>query len=1201
MEVNWNKKGLGLIENLEEDLLSYFQCIFPEQYEFYGIDEEDVSFGAIPALKHPTFLPSPSGGNAYGLGLLEQSLLKEEEIKFLSSLNLDKEETLSKHFHEINELYRKMGLLIRISRFGKPYYLIPYSFLSHSILDVRIRVRIIHNLWPEISESISKKIGIMTSPKDILYHELVAHFPQHSFHLLHSYEEIKLGKHKFDAIICPHTITEYLKITDLKQFIPYKGLREKKFRKYLTHFYLAIYKALSKDGVFIKVCNSYLSKTSGCQNLSFKDKNCEKLFIAFCKFYRYKQYITQTRDGLISISNRDLQTFIRLAPFVNSAIQKILKKSFQEIDFREIESLKGNYYRRGLTFEEPISKIRKSMEYFFSFIKTEELIPEEYEKTWRGKIEIKALPPLFFAMVAKPKQPKVTVGAIEKFLKRSQIAGYPVELVSEYRNSLFYLIEVINYLESIIKKDYPYLKTLDLTKTNRRLSGLLKVSKKLENISQIINPFPTRNIHVPFFENIPTLSLLGLKTKEIEELSLIVTGYSPMSRIFFGKYPVSALTPIKAIVNKRLDTIDYITAITIAEVSASLGRPLREQEILRILKLRKILLDIEESPPFHDERAHSYVDSAIRRIMLMVRTEERPHPTRTNESILERLAFKNQELLRLFAEARFHGTGHTLCHLGFYPALMLLWASLQIISCSSYRDRPIIINFNPLIKGVPKEHRIEKLDKLRRTIENLLNWDSSSFEVELGKLCSFNFSGKNWFWETVGLNFELDQQRNILSVIFVDLDESAKTFEEFFTYMNSRSINNIPENVLISVNETFEQVSKVFKKRRNFYNILEKKIFTSIFRKLMSLEEAPETLAVLVHYCEQMINAFFCFLDFKNLPSIIEALKRLKAITHKDRASLKELDTFYTMAKKEFGPFSEERISPSRLQFQQLEKMLYNVHSKSQIYQSLILAIIFQHLSDNYLEKNLEILVKKAIKAKIESKKKLKSLKENTLAIIKARKMIKKIYSGQVPMISIERMINRSMETILEAAFLATVVLEENYLTFMTSDALEELFSIRSHIVSAIKDEKAWKDYIRDCIREKGKLFLTEHPKSPVQEDIKKYGEIALERDPLLLVGRYITALDRLLKIFLGIPWIGFGDVISLWKGALPLHIYQSKSIRSLSLKAFEKYLENSSHILNKVFQLPEDKRFNLLLCLDELGLSKELTYNSISSYFLDF
>ena len=111
-----------------------FQFIKPEDFAVFGIDPLHVPVGTFVSLKHPSQLRSRFGGNAYGCGLFEDfDRLRPKEIRSLQSISLEKPEEIKVHYKEINEIYRKMGLLIRFSRFGKPYYLIPVHLISNTL------------------------------------------------------------------------------------------------------------------------------------------------------------------------------------------------------------------------------------------------------------------------------------------------------------------------------------------------------------------------------------------------------------------------------------------------------------------------------------------------------------------------------------------------------------------------------------------------------------------------------------------------------------------------------------------------------------------------------------------------------------------------------------------------------------------------------------------------------------------------------------------------------------------------------------------------------------------------------------------------------------------------------------------------------------------------------------------------------------
>jgi len=96
-----------------------FKFINPDDFDALGIDPAYVPIGTYVSFKHPSQLRSRFGGNAYGVGLFEDyDRLKPKEIRQLHAISLENPEDIRVYYKELNEIYRKMGLLIRFSSLG---------------------------------------------------------------------------------------------------------------------------------------------------------------------------------------------------------------------------------------------------------------------------------------------------------------------------------------------------------------------------------------------------------------------------------------------------------------------------------------------------------------------------------------------------------------------------------------------------------------------------------------------------------------------------------------------------------------------------------------------------------------------------------------------------------------------------------------------------------------------------------------------------------------------------------------------------------------------------------------------------------------------------------------------------------------------------------------------------------------------------
>ena len=119
---------------LKEDPFGFIKA---EDFESLGIDASDIPPGTFPACKHPSRPSSRFGGNAYGFGFFEAyDRLSPRDRNFLihqPRTNRNTPGNLQGHYR----IYENMGLLIRFSSLGKPYYLIPVHYVSRSLSIVR--------------------------------------------------------------------------------------------------------------------------------------------------------------------------------------------------------------------------------------------------------------------------------------------------------------------------------------------------------------------------------------------------------------------------------------------------------------------------------------------------------------------------------------------------------------------------------------------------------------------------------------------------------------------------------------------------------------------------------------------------------------------------------------------------------------------------------------------------------------------------------------------------------------------------------------------------------------------------------------------------------------------------------------------------------------------------------------------------------
>jgi len=184
-----------------------FGFIKEEEFEDLGIDPADIPAGTFAARRHPPQLPSRFGGNAYGFGFFEiYDRLDSEDSKLLQSITFDNPDQIKQHYRKINHIYQKIGLLIRFSDLGKPYYLIPVHLLSTSLTNVKTKADEIKKIIDFHRKKFLKEshmIGLLTHADDPIINDLSIRFIEHEFIIIDTF-------HKTIRKICPVYAGEYL-------------------------------------------------------------------------------------------------------------------------------------------------------------------------------------------------------------------------------------------------------------------------------------------------------------------------------------------------------------------------------------------------------------------------------------------------------------------------------------------------------------------------------------------------------------------------------------------------------------------------------------------------------------------------------------------------------------------------------------------------------------------------------------------------------------------------------------------------------------------------------------------------------------------------------------------------------------------------------------------------------------------------------
>ena len=283
--------------------------------------------GTFAAEDHPTFLPSRFGGNAYGLGILEHGVLSAADTDFLESLDLQNTVELGRHAKRLNAIFQKLGLLIRFSRTGKSYYLIPINLVAHSLQEITTKADEIERLIIQyIFETRVERldIGLLTRGHDLLVHELTARLSSHRIFLFESLKNLNSWRIPLDIAILPKDPFEYLLEQKLPK--PLKG-RQNRRRLYAFSAYLAgkIYDLLKPGGRVLLLSHSFDPLRDRTCTVRFKTDEELRDFLLFSHIFKTrKRYQGHAAQAKIEVYLSDLHYYLNKFAFFETHLKRLL-------------------------------------------------------------------------------------------------------------------------------------------------------------------------------------------------------------------------------------------------------------------------------------------------------------------------------------------------------------------------------------------------------------------------------------------------------------------------------------------------------------------------------------------------------------------------------------------------------------------------------------------------------------------------------------------------------------------------------------------------------------------------------------------------------------------------------------------------------------------------------------------------------------
>lgn len=839
-----------------------FRLIDPTDYAIHGIDPQDVPMGTFAAEDHPSFLPSRFGGNAYGLGLVEQGALSRADTEFLEGLDFQSPQTLGLQARKINQIFQKLGLLIRISTTGKRYFLIPVNLVAQSLEEIKSKAdEIAKAIIPYLFETRTERlaIGLLTGSHDLMVHELTARFSSHRIFLLDSLEKVISWRIPLDIVILPKDPFAYL----MDQQLPKRAARSISSRRFFNYaLFLAgkIHDILRPNGRILLLSHYFDPLADRICKVLFKSEEEFKLFLLFSHIFKTKIPYKSAPEGTqIDVYASDLHFYLNRFAFYETHTRQLLGHlAPDQLSLSEIDALPhlDQTMQRPL-LKDPEKRWKRLFGPYFKVKVLRRRFPEQREYHWQDRMEIdQQFPESLVVFVGEPRVPPFSLSDLEEDLQASGMQGCTLPLVAEHRNSLQYVLEVLKIVAQIRDHQFPRLSELEQARLSNpflsenaslgAVEELLDQTSRLERMLHFLNPDQMEGEVAPVLENVSKLALHGYSRSQLLEMLLIVVGHTTMSRIVFGKVPAKTLRPItekaKAGPQYRiLEMLRFCRLMSMAEIIVAFGESFSPDHAAELFRLYTDAIAVATDPWLDWERLidlrisslGGVQNMAIREMLKFfnffefldhwqelihkgdfqreVACDYRPEKLRQLEAVMElcRLAdlFKRRFLGDyVFGQSYFfrqflETEFHGTGHL--FPPLGTK-AGFVLLWIAVYAAERHIVNLNPILAGIPPERHEARIGKLREALLRIpLDWLSPGFFEEVKNNLA---RGSPAFVYDTGIRIVNNPHTHATEISFVDVGEHLETLERLLVDLDSQKFSTIPLRNLNELERCFSEL-----------------------------------------------------------------------------------------------------------------------------------------------------------------------------------------------------------------------------------------------------------------------------------------------------------------------------------------------------------------------------------------------------------
>ncbi|MEJ2428481.1 MAG: hypothetical protein P8075_06120 [Deltaproteobacteria bacterium] len=848
--------GLSLPDRIRTVDISY-QIVRPEEFASLGIDPQDVPVGTFVAKDHPPFLASRFGGNAYGMGIIEQrDKLGISELEFLEGLDFSDPVTLRKNYRRFNSIYRKLGLLMRFSREGRRYFLIPINWVSHSLADIKDKVDeiervLVKQVYQQKKERLN--VGLLTAPNELVVHEITGRMPTQKFVVIDSIDKLLEVNGPFDLMVIPKDMDDLLLSMGIKGLAGPTLTRET-FATFGTYVAGKIFDLLGKDCELYVISIKPFPPTNEEVWVEFRDQADLRNFLLFTHVFRSTKRYRGKGGSLQRVHLADFYNYLSGIFVYREDLKKIVgERDPMELTLEEIDRLPRLNLK--ISRGKPVdleTRWNMVLNPFFEKITSHSKIARSLKKDWEKNYIVEGeLPDNLQIYLGRKREPTVRLAQLEQEERASGMAGCSLALVAGYKNTFNYLLTVLRVLAEIREKSFDCLSELELNRLHNpfaaprnryraftHMKQLMKKTGQLNRLKSLLNPGGLEGSSTRVLENLEKLSLLGLSPALLREMYLIVVGHTTMGRITFGKLPEKTLRSMTDQARRKsleevADLLRTIRLISMAEIAASLGDKLTKEQGRELFSLYDEAIWIAADPQLEWETLHDQKiaalggaqNLAVRQMLKLFNLFEyldswthiaekgpfqkealadySPEKQEQIDQVLELIRITNEYKERFYERELFsrpyffrkllNCQFHGTGHI--FPMLGTRAGFILLwitISCSPGS----VINFNPLISYENRESD-KRLARVKKALESL-SAEQLHFDYLSGIQQTLS-QGRPAFIFDTGIQLRLNPVSQATEVVFIDVEDNLRRVE---LILQSAGDQLIPDIAVSELRET---------------------------------------------------------------------------------------------------------------------------------------------------------------------------------------------------------------------------------------------------------------------------------------------------------------------------------------------------------------------------------------------------------------